>query len=156
MWKQETLVMVYTGRTNSGTLHTSLLSVPLLFCFASPAEVEAYLLMFTELQCCTQTLLSWCNTFNMPLLLPVETWVWLAALTAPSAWPRRPLARMTSPRSQKVSMEWRRGWLSFGTKLWWGQSHTDRGAWWRVIFIFILIHLIFTIFPEEHHQLYVP
>lgn len=50
---------------------------------------------------------------------PVETWVWLAALTVPSVCPRRLLARMTSLRSQKVSMEWRRGCPSSGIKLWW-------------------------------------
>lgn len=52
--------------------------------------------------------------------LPVETWVWLAALTAPSAWLRRPSAKTTSLRSQKASTESRRGCLSSGIKLWWG------------------------------------
>lgn len=69
------------------------------------------------------TVLSWCDSifvFCVSPRPPVETWVWLAALTVPSAWPRRPLGRMTSLRSQKVLTEWRRGWPSSGIKLWWG------------------------------------
>ena len=53
--------------------------------------------------------------------LPAATWVWLAALTVRSAWPRRPSARTTSLRSQRVWTEWRSGWPSSGTKLWWGE-----------------------------------
>ena len=51
---------------------------------------------------------------------PVETWVWLAVLTVPSVYPRRPSAKTTSLRSRKVSTGWRRGCPSSGTRLWWG------------------------------------
>lgn len=68
------------------------------------------------------------NSIIVCLLVPVETSVWPAALTAPSAWPRRPSARMTSLRSQKVSMAWRRGWFSSGIKPWWGHVNIERGT----------------------------
>jgi len=100
--------MLCPSRRNSGTLLTS----------ASFSSFSSKVNKHISL--CTQTLLCWYNSIFMCPPLPVETWVWLAALTVPSVWLRRPLARTTSLRSQKVSTEWRKEWHSSGIKLWWG------------------------------------
>lgn len=101
-----------------------LLSALVLFCFASPpAKVNKHAssrrtsLACAGSFCCAAAVI---NSIFASLPPPAETWVWLAALTVPSAWLRRPSARMTSLRSRKVSTGWRRGWLSSGIKLWWG------------------------------------
>lgn len=52
-------------------------------------------------------------------LFAVGTCRWWAALTAPTAPPRKQSGRRTSPWSLREPTVWRRGWVSSGTRLWW-------------------------------------
>ena len=93
--------------------------------------VRLWLKNFSSVQRFVQIYFHLNISINSVLLCPpVETWVWLAVLTVPSVCPRRPSAKTTSLRSQKVSMGSRRGCPSSGIRLWWGLL--------RFIFFFLL------------------
>lgn len=103
----ETLVTVCAAGTNSGTRLTHF--------HHSVVSLDEWVFHPDARDLCTIV------TWPLCCCVAVETWAWPAALTAPSAWPRRRSAKTTSLRSQRVWTEWRSEWLWSGIKLWWAR-----------------------------------